>query len=92
MASFFNCLAYRDASLNIRVADNVLFLAINDEYNDVHLTLNPSQIYSLIQNLQIALSQIPVANFADEKNFGNLDTLISIDSDVSDENTALAAC
>ncbi len=89
MSSFFNCLAYRDASLNIRVADNVLFLAINDENNDVHLTLNPSQIYSLIQNLQIALSQIPVANLADEKNFGNLDTLISIDSD---ENTALAAC
>ena len=88
MCSFFHCLAYHDASLDIRVDDNVLFLAINDENADIHLTLNPNQIYSLIQNLQIALSKIAVANLADEKNFGNLDIHISIEDSV--EN--LAAC
>lgn len=88
MCSFFHCLAYHDATLNIRVADNVLFLAINDENADIHLTLNPNQIYSLIQNLNIALSQISLANLADEKNFGNLDIRISTDDSV--EN--LVAC
>ena len=88
MCSFFNCLAYHDASLDIRVADNVLFLAINDENADIHLTLNPNQIYSLIQNLQIALSQISVADLEEEKNFGNLDIRISIEDSV--EN--LVAC
>ena len=88
MCSFFHCLAYHDATLNIRVADNVLFLAINDDNADIHLTLNPNQIYSLIQNLNIALSQISLANIADEKNFGNLDIRISTDDSV--EN--LVAC
>ena len=48
--------------------------SFNDKNADIHLTLNPNQIYSLIQNLQTALEQIPVAHIADEKNFGNLDT------------------
>ena len=87
MCSFFNCLAYHDACLDIRVADNVLFLTINDKNADIHLTLNPNQIYSLIQNLQTALEQIPVAHIADEKNFGNLDTFISID-----DSENLVAC
>ena len=88
MCSFFHCLAYHDASLDIRVADNVLFIAINDENTDIHLTLNPNQIFSLVQNLNIALSQISVANLADEKIFGNLDIRISTDD--SEEN--LVAC
>lgn len=87
MCSFFHCLAYHDSSLDIRIADNVLFLTINDKNADIHLTFNPNQIYSLIQNLQIALSQIPVANLEDEKNFGNLDILISID-----DSEKLVAC
>lgn len=88
MCSFFHCLAYHDSSLDIRVADNVLFLAINDDQADVHLTFNPNQIYSLIQNLQIALSHISVADLEDEKNFGNLDILISTDDSVE----KLVAC
>lgn len=88
MCSFFHCLAYHDTLLDIRVADNVLFLAINDENADIHLTFNPNQIYSLIQNLQIALAQISVADLEDEKNFGNLDILISTDDSVE----KLVAC
>lgn len=88
MCSFFHCLAYHDSSLDIRVADNVLFLAINDEYADIHLTFNPNQIYSLIQNLQITLAHISVANLEDEKNFGNLDTIFSTDDSVE----KLVAC
>ena len=82
MCSFFHCLAYHDANLNIRVADNVLFLALNDGKTDIHLTFNSNQIYSLIQNLNIALSQISVADLEEEKNFGNLDIFISTDDSV----------
>lgn len=80
MCCYFNCFAYHDVSANIRVADNVLYLAISDDTSDVHLTFNPNQIYSLIQNLQIALTNIPVANLVNEKHFGNLDVQLVCDS------------
>ncbi len=94
MSSFFNCLAYDDVDITIRLNDNVVFLAlkIKDKDSDMHITLNPFQTRILAKYLTVALTQIDFKSLADEKHFGDLSVQIQQDSlQYDDEEYALAA-
>ena len=93
MSSFFNCLAYDDLVSTIRLADHVVFLALEDsaKKSAVHLTLNPFQTRILAKYLFAALAQINFADLADEKHFGDLAVHIELDQPRLDhEEYALA--
>lgn len=83
MCTFFNCVAYKDLDATIRLADHVIFLALDDKDTSLHVTLNPLQIRTLAKYLSVALSQIDFANLLDEKHFGDL--IVRIEQDEGDE-------
>lgn len=82
MSSFFNCIAYSDADITIRLDDNVIFLALEDQSKStsVHLTLNPFQVRILAKYLTIALSQIDFNELKAENYFGDLSVKIEVDN------------
>ena len=82
MSSFFNCIAYSDADITIRLDDNVVFLALKAKENDteVHLSFNPFQTRTLAQNLSLALSQIDFTDLKAENYFGDLSVKIEGDA------------
>ena len=72
MCTVFNCLAYNDVAVTIRLDGRVIFLALDDANTSVHVTLNPLQVRTLAKYLEIAITQIDFANLLDEQHFGNL--------------------
>ena len=92
MCSCFNCLAFSDVDASIRIADNMLYLKLECNNSDVHLTLNPSQALILAQNLYSALNKFQLANLADEKNYGNLSVIISDETESNEDDDEDLSC
>ena len=86
MCTVFNCLAYNDVAVTIRLDGRVIFLALDDQNTSVHVTLNPLQVRTLAKYLSVALTQIDFANLLDEQHFGNL--TVQIEQDDSEELSA----
>ena len=86
MCTVFNCLAYNDVAVTIRLDGRVIFLALDDANTSVHITLNPLQVRTLAKYLEIAITQIDFANLLDEQHFGNL--TVQIEQDDSEELSA----
>ena len=92
MCSCFNCLAFSDVDASIRIADSMLYLKLECNNSDVHLTLNPSQALILAQNLYSALNKFQLANLADEKNYGNLSVIISDETESNEDDDEDLSC
>ena len=93
MSSYFNCAAYDNVDITIRLNDNVVFLAlkIKAKDTDMHLTLNPIQTRTLAKYLIAALTQIDFTDLADAKHFGDLTVKVEHDnSQYDDTEYALA--
>ncbi|MBQ6296885.1 MAG: hypothetical protein IJK81_04230 [Selenomonadaceae bacterium] len=95
MSSYFNCAAFDDVNVSIRLDDNVVFLAlkVEDKNADMHITLNPFQVRTLAKYLSVALTKINFADLLVEKHFGDLTVEIKQDNlheDFDEEEYALA--
>lgn len=85
MSSIFTCMAYSDVEATIRLGDNVVYLSLNDKKDNVHLTLNPAQALSLIQEMQIALSKMTIADITADTDFGDMSVEVTSDYEEEDE-------
>lgn len=92
MSSFFNCVAYDDIESTIRLQDNVIFLALKDKNKDtdVHLTLNPFQVRTLMNYLSFVLLQIDFDDLVDENHFGDLNVEIEKEDTEAEADYAMA--
>lgn len=92
MSSFFNCVAYDDIESTIRLQDNVIFLALKDKNKDtdVHLTLNPFQVRTLVNYLSFVLLQIDFDELVDENHFGDLNVEIEKEDTEAEADYAMA--
>lgn len=92
MSSFFNCVAYDDIESTIRLQDNVIFLALKDKNKDtdVHLTLNPFQVRTLVNYLSFVLLQIDFDDLVDENHFGDLNVEIEKEDNEAEADYAMA--
>lgn len=79
MCSYSACQAYYDITSTIRIADNVLFLHINDEHSDISLTLNPKQARRLGELLTLASEELEQRENADWL-FGDIQVDILFDN------------
>ena len=92
MSSFFNCVVYDDIESTIRLQDNVIFLALKDKNKDtdVHLTLNPFQVRTLMNYLSFVLLQIDFDDLVDENHFGDLNVEIEKEDNEAEADYAMA--
>ena len=79
MSSYFNCAAYDDVDITIRLNDNVVFLALKIKAKD--MTCTSIQMRMLVKYLTAALKQIDFTNLENEEHFSNL--IVEIEHDNS---------
>ena len=85
MSSIFTCMAYSDVEATIRLADNVVYLSLKDKKDNVHLTLNPAQALSLTQEMQVALSNMTIAEITADTDFCNMSVEVTSEDYEEDE-------
>ena len=74
MSSYFHCALYSDIDSTIRIDKDAIFIALEDEKNDVdlHITLNPCQVLTLAKYLYSATSEVKLKDIFDSEFLGNL--------------------
>ena len=74
MSSYFHCALYSDIDSTIRIDKDAIFIALEDEKNDVdlHITLNPCQVLTLAKYLHATVTEIKLKDIFDSEFLGNL--------------------
>ena len=90
MYSFHACQAYDNIDANIRLHAGVLFITLNNKKDSshVHITLNPSQAYTLGEYLQVASEEQKKTPLPEKAScFGSIDVELEFDDSPLDIDT-----